>query len=87
MNYQGVDDTLGRTAMPSGRMWRFRTGDLIGSSEARHGRTGPTRILDATRIRDPAAVEAGRREPHPHLQARHQIFPERASNVNYNLWF
>jgi len=67
MNYQGVDDTLGRTAMPSGRMWRFRTGDLVGSvpTKARHGCTGPTRILDATRIRDPAAVEAGRREPQP----------------------
>jgi len=75
--------------MPSGRMWRFRTGDFVGSvpTEARHGRTGPTRILDATRIRDPAAVEAGRREPHPHLQARHQTISERVSNINYNLWF
>lgn len=82
--------------MPSVRIWQFRTGDLVSSAKtqarrARVGRelsrTGPTRIRDAARIRNRAAVEIGQREPRPPPQAQHEIFPESESNISYNLWF
>ena len=82
--------------MPSVRIWQFRTGDLVSSAKtqarrARVGRelsrTGPTRISDATRIRNRAAVEIGQREPRPPPLAQHEIFPESESNISYNLWF
>jgi hypothetical protein len=82
--------------MPSVRMSQFRTGDPVSSAKMQAGRsrvgrelsrTGPTRIRDAARIRNRAAVEIGQREPRPPPQAQHEIFPESESNISYNLWF
>jgi len=83
--------------MPSVRMRRLRTGDLVSSAkiEARHWRVGrefarvpdATRVPDAARILDQAAVEIGRWKPRPSSPAPHEIFPERVSIIIYNLWF
>jgi hypothetical protein len=77
-------------------MSQFLTGDLVSSAktQARRSRvgrefrrTGPTRIRDAARIRNRAAVEIGQPEPRPPPLAQHEIFPASESNISYNLWF